>query len=280
MYIDGVGSGPARSVTAELNFIQPTGEKPRNYTFQPPGGDPGPNYGNEAHAVEIRDLRGRETDPTLDREGFAVVRHASVEREFTEDSVTHGPYYGESEALLRAATGADRVFIFDHTIRRHIPGSPDRRADGPRQPVTRVHVDQTPKSGAARVFLHLGDEAQALSRGRVRIVNLWRPIRGPVLDRPLAVADARSVAADDLVPTDLIYPDRVGETYSVKFNPAQAWFYVSAMQPDEVLLLKCYDSAVDGRARFAPHTAFIAPDIPAVAKPRESIEIRALVFGG
>jgi hypothetical protein len=50
------------------------------------------------------------------------------------------------------------------------------------------------------------------------------------------------------------------------------------MQPDEALLLKCFDSATDGRARFAPHTAFEDPTAPSDALPRESIEIRTLVF--
>ena len=72
--------------------------------------------------------------------------------------------------------------------------------------------------------------------------------------------------------------NRVGETYGVTYNPAHRWFYVPEMQPDEALLLKCFDSATDGRARFAPHTAFEDPTAPADVLPRESIEIRTLVF--
>ena len=94
----------------------------------------------------------------------------------------------------------------------------------------------------------------------------------------LAVCDAQTVKAGQLVPADLVYPDRTGEIYSVIFNPAHRWFYTSEMQADEVLLLKCYDSKTDGRARFAPHTAFIDPTTPANAQPRESIELRTLVF--
>ena len=125
----------------------------------------------------------------------------------------------------------------------------------------------------------LPDEAESLLRGRVQVINLWRPIRGPLQDAPLAVADARSVAPADLVGQDLVYPDRVGETYAVTFNPAHRWFYVPDMQPHEALLLKCYDSATDGRARFAPHTAFEDPSARANKPPRESIELRTLVFG-
>jgi hypothetical protein len=170
------------------------------------------------------------------------------------------------------------VFIFDHTVRRRVRGADDRAPGLPRQPATRVHVDHTEKSGPQRVRDFMGDAAEALLQGRVQVINLWRPIRGPLRDAPLAVCDARSVAPNDLVPADLVYRHRVGETYAVTFNPSHRWFYVPDMQPDEALLLKCFDSAKDGRARFAPHTAFEDPTAPADILPRESIELRTLVF--
>jgi hypothetical protein len=173
---------------------------------------------------------------------------------------------------------ADRVFIFDHTVRKRVEGSADVRGGGPRQPATRVHVDQTDLSGRNRVREHLPDEADELLKGRVQVINLWRPIRGPLLDAPLAMCDAQTLASDDLIASDLIYPGRNGETYSVKFNAGHRWLYFSKMSADEALLLKCYDSATDGRARFAPHTAFVDPTTPADAPPRESIEVRTLVF--
>jgi hypothetical protein len=162
-------------------------------------------------------------------------------------------------------------------VRRRVPGAEDRR-DGIRQPASRVHVDHTAKSGPQRVRDLLADEAEELLRGRVQVINLWRPIRGPLRDAPLAVCDARSVAPEDLVPSDLIYPNRIGETYSVTYRPSHRWFYFPEMRADEALLLKCYDSRTDGRARFAPHTAFTDPTTPADTPPRESIELRTLVF--
>ena len=110
---------------------------------------------------------------------------------------------------------------------------------------------------------------------------MWRPIKSPVLDAPLAVCDARSVASGELVASDLLYRDRRGETYNVTYSPRHRWFYVPEMRADEVLLLKCFDSRDDGEvARFAPHTAFIDPTAPVDAPPRESIELRAYVFFG
>jgi hypothetical protein len=92
------------------------------------------------------------------------------------------------------------------------------------------------------------------------------------------VCDVASVAPADLVPSDLVYPNRIGETYAVTYNSNHRWFYVPAMRTDEALLIKCFDSLTDGRARFAPHTAFDDPTAPADVLPRESIEIRSLVF--
>ena len=110
------------------------------------------------------------------------------------------------------------------------------------------------------------------------MINVWRPIRGPVEEMPLAVCDARTIAPQDLVPTDLKYPDRIGEVHSLAYNPAHRWFFVPRMEAAEVLLLKCYDSADDGRARFTAHGAFEDPTTRPGAPARESIEVRTLAF--
>jgi hypothetical protein len=265
-------------VRAELNYLAPTEGKPRTYAFDPPAGQPKSTALPEAHQVPIFDGRPVAGSFSLDREGFALVRHPTAVRDFYNDKEVREVYYPAVEAFLRATLRADRVFIFDHTVRRRVEGADDVRGAGPRQPATRVHVDQTEASGANRVREHLPAEAEELLKGRVQVINLWRPIRGPVRDTPLALCDATSVAAGDLVASDLIYPNRSGETYSVKFSQQHRWFYFPEMTADEALLLKCYDSAIDGRARFAPHTAFVDPTTPANAPPRESIELRTLVF--
>jgi hypothetical protein len=265
------------AVSAELTYLGPMSEKPRNYTYDPPAGVTRSNIVADAHLVQIRDARPIAPSLSLDREGFDLVREASEVGNFYDDEEVRNVYYPEVERLIRQATGASRVFVFDHTVRRRVPGAEDRR-DSLRQPVARVHVDHTEGSGPQRVRDLLPDEAERLLSGRLQIINLWRPIRGPLRDAPLAVCDARSVAPGDLVASDLVYPDRTGETYAVRHNPAHRWFYVPAMQTDEALLLKCYDSRTDGRARFAPHSAFTDPTTPPDAAPRESIEIRTLVF--
>jgi hypothetical protein len=278
MSLDSATTEVLPSVTAELNYLAPTRERPRTYTYDPPSGAPRTTVVNAPHEVAIANARGILAELTLDEEGFGLVQHKSAVRDFYDDEEVKGVYYPEAERILKDLTGADRVHIFDHTVRRRVPGGEDRQANAPRQPVPRVHVDHTATSGPQRVRDLLPDEADQLLRGRVQIINLWRPIRGPLRDAPLAVCDAQTVKPEQLIPSDLVYPNRVGETYSVTFDRQHRWFYIPEMGTDEVLLLKCYDSSTDGRARFAPHTAFTDPTMPADAPPRESIELRALVF--
>jgi hypothetical protein len=121
------------------------------------------------------------------------------------------------------------------------------------------------------------EEATELLKGRVQIINVWRPIKTVERD-PLAVADAHSVSEDELVPIGLIYPTRKGETLAVRYSPSHRWYYKKGLTPQEVLLIKCFDSKTDGRARRIPHTAFVDPSSKSDAPARESIEVRCLVF--
>lgn len=170
------------------------------------------------------------------------------------------------------STGASKVFIFDHTIRRVSEANQNQL----RGPVQRVHIDQSYSAAKSRVPHHLPEEAEELLKGRYQIINVWRPIK-TILKDPLAVADAHSVPEEDLVPIGLIYPDRQGETYSVKPDPNIKWYYRYGQTPDLVTLIKCFDSKTDGRARRVPHSAFVNPETENEAG-RESIEVRALVF--
>ncbi len=186
-------------------------------------------------------------------------------------------YYPELEQLLKGVTGAKKAVVFDHTFRS--PRSAQEKAKGMREPVRRVHNDYTTISGPQRVRDLLDhDEAEERLQKRFAEVNVWRPIHGPVEEIPLAVCDASSISEADLIPTDLIYRDRLGEIYNFSYSPNHRWFYFPRMQRNEVVLIKGYDSAEDGRARFTAHSAFDDPTTPPNARPRESIEARALVF--
>jgi hypothetical protein len=266
-------------VEAELNYLGSTAERPRYYAYDRSDSDPPAVMPLEPHRMQIRDLRPIGHELSLDVQGFALVEQRSAVKDFWDDDEVRRVYYPEAERFLLDHTGASRVFIFDHLQRRRVADTADRSAGRPRQPATRVHVDHTARSGPQRVRDLMGDEAEGLLRGRVQVVNLWRPILSePLRDAPLAVCDSRTVDADDLVPSDLVYRDRTGETYSVKYNPAHNWYYAPEMRLDEALLLKIADTREDISARFMPHTSFTDPTTPAGAPMRESIELRTLVF--
>ncbi|KAJ5084174.1 hypothetical protein NUU61_008753 [Penicillium alfredii] len=224
--------------------------------------------------VTIHDVSGHELDYALDNQGFQFYYHESSEKDFHDEERIKKEYYPETEQLLKDATGASRVFIFDHTIRR--APSDGTTASQLRGPVQRVHIDQSYIASTNRVSYHLPDEAPELLKGRYQIINVWRPIR-TILKDPLAVADAHSVPDSDLVPVKLIYPNREGETYAVKPDPNIKWYYRYGQTPELVTLIKCFDSKTDGRARRVPHSAFVNPETEQELG-RESIEVRALVF--
>jgi hypothetical protein len=264
-------------VEGVLNYLAPMAERPMNLAYDPPPGMPRSTGVPEPHRVMIHDARPLAGRLSLDSEALAVVTHNSAVRDFYDEDELRRVYYPEAECLVAEVTGATRVLVFDHTVRRRVWGRVDRSAGTPRQPVTAVHNDYTINSGPQRVRDLMGEEAEELLRHRFEIVNVWRPIHGPLRDAPLAVCDATTVAFTDLVPSDLVYRDRTGEIYRVSYNPAHRWFYLPEMKVEEAILIKCYDSAAD-KARFTAHSAFEDPTTPADVLPRESIELRTLVF--
>jgi hypothetical protein len=261
-------------VEASLTFLRDTSVKPT--TYNPPAGTGEVrrvgNYG--PFMTRIHDARPIAGNLSLDREGFMLVRRETRMGDFYDERAVREIYYPEVERLIKEATGASKTVVFDHTIRvadRHVER-------GLRAPVRLAHNDYTEKSGPQRVRDLLGAEADARLQRRYVEINVWRPIQGPVEMAPLALADSSSLAPGDLVTADLVYTDRVGEIYHGLHNPAQRWYYFPRMERSEAVLIKCFDSLKDGRARFSLHTAFDDPATPADAAPRESIEVRVFAF--
>jgi hypothetical protein len=262
-------------VTGSLTYLVDGGIRPYSYNCDPPAGVPRRTGTYVDHRQTVLNGRRVHEGFALDRQGFELRPHRTVVKDFYNEAEVTSAYYAEVEALLKQATGAEKIVTFDHTLRV----GQAKNGNAYREPVRRVHNDYTVKSGPQRLRDLLDhDEAEARIKNRFAIVNVWRPIRGPVEEAPLALCDARSVRSQDLIATDLLYPDRVGEIYYVAYNPAHRWIYFPDMARDEVLLLKVYDSETDGRARFAPHSAFDDPSGPRYPAPRESIETRSLLL--
>lgn len=276
-----VSHPPPQDTDADLTFIVPQSTKPYFESSALTGGEPKVYFRTERRQVRIRDLRPLADTLSLDGTGVVLRHHATAVGDLNDDRAIEQIYGPELQALLREFTGADRVIVFDYT-RRSDAERGASNPDGYRGPASRVHVDYTTDSGPVRARDALGADTfeQVLAAGgRIMQVNVWRPITGPVKRAPLAVADASSIAASELVATDQRFPDRVGEIYSLAHGPGQRWYWVPDMARDEVLLLKGWDSIDDGRARFTPHGAFELPGQDPTAPPRQSIEARAyLIF--
>lgn len=271
-----------RSVSAGLNYLEPTAELPHSYAYEPPQGTPWENCKYELRQTTISDARYARERPCIEREGFALWDAPTEVTDFLDVDRVKKVYYREASELALAVTGATHAYVFDHLVRRR---ERDRAAltfgrsrnDGLAAANGRIHNDYTEASGRKRLELVLADPEVAARVKRYSIVNVWRSIRGRVVDTPLAVCDARTLTVSDLVVSEVRYPRRTGEIYVVLRSPLHRWSYFSEMDRHEALVFKQYDSQLSGVARFTPHTAFDLPDIPPDAPLRESIELRCLV---
>jgi hypothetical protein len=262
------------TIEATVNYLLDTGVMPSVYS-----GGPGSTVVRNASTNDPRRVvmhTGRGKDFVLDRDGFRFRRHDTKVADFFQEDEIRRVYYPEMEALVKGETGCSRVVVFDHTLRT--ADTDDREVRKIREPVARVHNDYTEWSAPQRVRDLLPQEAEALLQRRFAIVQVWRPIRHPVETFPLAICDARSLSEKDLVVSERRYPNRVGQTYAITYNPDHVWYWFPRMRRDEALVFKVYDSLKDGRARWTAHTAFDIPNTPLSARPRESIEIRTLAF--
>jgi hypothetical protein len=224
-------------------------------------------------SVPIHDGRAIIDQLSLDRQGFVLRHQKTAVKNFFDETEVRSIYYPEVEELLRETTGAARAFAFEHDVRS--ASEAERSARGARRPVKVVHDDYTDKSAPERVRLYMPKEADTLLKERYAVINVWRPVRGPVLDNPLAVCDAQSIARSDIRPTE---EGVKHEVYLFNFSPNHRWYYFSAMTTNEALLFKCFDSSRDGPARVTAHTAFDLAATATPEEPRQSIEVRALVL--
>ncbi|KAM7209512.1 hypothetical protein V8F20_000250 [Naviculisporaceae sp. PSN 640] len=283
---------PRGPVTTTLNFYSPPTDSsaPFNHVDTPPAGLPQRNFSDAPHKVTISDIRDSSSLSTftLDNDAFAIIPNqkpassSSSAVDFSSEASIQKTYYPEIEALLlKHVPNSNRVIIFDHTIRRSSPSSP-------RSPVQRVHIDQTASSAAARVKRHASspEEAERLLNGRYRIINVWRTLNSsPLESYPLAFASSSTLSDEDVVPVEHRYNNGyTGQTAAIRYNENQKWYYLSGITSDERILLECFDSEAlkDGskvKGGRVAHTAFEDPRTREGAEGRESIEVRALVFG-
>jgi hypothetical protein len=273
-------TAPFSAIEAALTFLVPSSEKPK-VLMPADHADRVERTGRyEDVPVAIHDARRLPAPPTIDREGFALARFPTAVTNFFDPALVKRVYYPEVIDMLKRDTGANNVLVFDHTVR--VEDGTAQRRPGLRQPVAFVHNDYTERSAQQRVrdFFSPEDAARLLV-GRIAFVNVWRSIGASAERFPLAAADGRSVPQADYVAVDMVYADRTGEIYHNTYSNGQRWFYFADMRTDEAMLLKCFDSATDGRTRYTAHTGFANPRAAPGTPPRRSIEARTILsFAG
>jgi hypothetical protein len=265
----------SQAVTVQLPYTVDNGEILVNESFGPKN-----IHGRRSGTVELKTmtlLNGRDLGErlSLDEQGFVFVEHKTQMRDFFDENQLKTIYYPEIEQLIRSQSGASRVVIFDHALRSG--DEAEREEKLVRNPVLQAHNDYTEWSGPNRLREILPEEADELLQHRFAIIQVWRAINRPIQSNPLALADARSIAFEDLMVAERRYPHRVGQTYRLKYNPDHRWIYFPEMRRDEAIVFKVYDSDKN-RARFTAHTSFEDPATPPGAPPRQSIEMRAFAL--
>jgi len=264
------------TIVAPLAYLVDTGVTLINETFGPEDIQRRSTGTYEPQPMTLRNGRLHSEPFHLDVQGFEFRPHATAVADFFDLPAIQAVYYPEVEQLVREVSGASRVVVFDLTLRSG--DATERETRRVREPVLSVHNDYTDWSGPQRVRDLLPGEADDLLTRRFAIIQVWRAINQPIARNPLAIADARSLAPEDLVISERRYPNRVGQTYRVVHNPNHEWYWFPRMRRDEALVFKVFDSARDGRARFTAHTSFDDPTTAAQAPARQSIEMRTIAF--
>jgi hypothetical protein len=267
-----------RDVRATMNYSVDNGVAPDYYFYEP---DPGTKLnppGTDVREVLIEDGWPRVAQFDADREGFELHEFTGRFDQFDDDASIKSTFYAQVIEFVKAHTGAQRVEVFDHTIRKRLPADLKAQTTVQRPAVMLVHSDYTVKSGPQRVHDIVPDDADDLLQRRVAFFNVWKPLYRRVEELPLAMVDATTHDEGDMLRMDLKYRERTGEIYVMRYSPKHRWFYFPQMEASQALLLKTYDSETDGRARFMGHSAFEDPNTPPDAPKRESIEVRTIAF--
>ncbi|OQN97501.1 hypothetical protein B0A48_16654 [Cryoendolithus antarcticus] len=240
---------------------------------------------NEGHKfntqhVDIEDVRGHETDFTLDENGFELLRAPTTFTDFHNSDAVTSHYYAEAEALLKTHLKATHAYAMGHALRSSTDPFPSTPPSTLEPPASFIHCDWSYRGAHLRLTEPLlpcpWEASHHPPNTPWAAYSLWRPLT-PVTRDALALADKSTVSDADLQPLTTQFPTgAVNEAASLRFREGQRFVYWGGMQVGEVLLIKLFDSRTDGRARCAPHTAFKGEGDHGEA--RRSVECRVVVF--
>jgi len=265
-------------VRTTINYTVDNGIPPDYYFYEPDSSVKLNPPGTDLREVEVRNGWPDVDQLDLDREGFVLKPFPATFQQFDDDAMIKSAFYPQVEAFVKRNTGARRVVIFDHTIRKRLPADLKAQTEVNRPAVLLVHSDYTVASGPQRVRDLLPEEADDLLTRRVAFYNVWKSLRDVVEELPLAMCDATSQDEGDMLRMELKYREWTGEIYVMRHSPRHRWIHFPHMAADQALLFKTYESETDGRTRFVGHSAFEDPNTPPNARKRESIEVRTMAF--
>ena len=278
-------AGSPDQLIAPISYLSEKETCPETLIFPRSSGRETIRPKQEEHLVSIQDLRREDEAINLENQGFELIKHQTKIRNLYDNDTVKKYYYPEMAQFLKIHLGAEEVLVFDHNQRSR--SRADRGEVGMRYPVSAAHVDYTRNSGAKRARDILADFGkQEYESNHLALINIWRPINGPVIDMPLAICGGVTISTDDLIESPIKHfsensdeaANHAGTIYSLRYSKLHRWYYVSEMQENEVLLLKNWHSANGSGVFNAPHTGFKNPKASENTKPRESIEIRTLVI--
>ena len=218
--------------------------------------------------VNVLDERTQPIKAQFETDSVGFTSFPTSVDDFADDGTWKPNYGAELTALLGDEVGAKEVIVFDHTVRVDDP-------DAARKPARNVHSDYSPDGAEQRLIDILGaDKAAQWRAGRYAFINVWRPVEAVINSAPLGFITPSSVADEDWILLDLIYPNRKGQILGLAANPDHRWIYMSKMTPDEVAYFNIYDN--QGRPSIG-HSALDMVEDPSLNTVRKSIESRTLV---
>ncbi len=235
----------------------------------------------------------------MDKLGVALAHCDSKCTNFYDAHEVERVFYPEMEKLLlEFYPDATDALVYNHDVfNKDYTG--DRREDqANKNPGVNanyaylVHNDLNDNSGRVRCrelltknLRNFGREqryteaeADAKMSRRFLSINLAKPME-TVQQNPFVLCAWPSFADQPYITNYRIYDDRVGETTRFTYRPNHEWYWVPQQKPNEVSMLKCYDSITDGSvSRWSFHSACVDPTAPADAPCRKNLVVRAFVF--
>ncbi|KAF2727238.1 hypothetical protein EJ04DRAFT_506033 [Polyplosphaeria fusca] len=271
--------------TAEVLYLKRDGihahEKPYKLRYDPGEGNPRSNCTNETRTIEIRNLRGVEGMVTMEDDGFMwlPLQSSLAYDDFWDPARVREVYYNEIRQLLFETLRPSHIEILEHQTRKRHEQFPIFTGEVYKhlQPTTIVHIDFTLETALriSREFFHVPEGKYQ----RMQCINIWRPLRGPVSDWPLALSDRKTVDHEsETMGVDIVTREGFSENAQLYYNPKHTWYYLSDQKSTEATLFCQIDTDMGHRAEGVAHTGFQHANATNSSLPRESVEVRAFVY--